>query len=182
MENAGKMELYKNGVIMRSFYGEAAWDGYGASVAMSLDGMALAVGVSGINDAVGLVEVHYRPTIADLFDQLPKLWGVGERRDGFGSKLAMTGNGMILAAVAPNNDDDFNNSGTIYLFTRPHISEPFEEVHRISGQCVQEQLGVWGVTFVESNDALTMHAMGWNDDGNGCINNDRRIRTFQVVR
>ena len=167
---------------MPSFYGEATWDNYGASVAMSLDGMALAVGVLGKNDAVGLVEVHYRPTVTDLFDQLPGLWGVGERRDSFGSKLAMTGNGMVLAVAAPNNNGDFNNSGTIYLFARPRISEPFEEVHRISGQCVQEQLGVWGLTFVESNDALTMHAESWNDGGNGCINNDRRIRTFQVVR
>ena len=97
--------------------GEAAGDGFGVSLALSLDGKTLAIGAQN-NDGNGNESGHVR-----VFQYEFGTWKqVGADLDGeaagdlFGGAISLSADGGILAVGATNNDGNGNESGHVRAY------------------------------------------------------------------
>ena len=155
-----------NGVTLSSS------DAFGASVALNNNGTKLAVGASGTNSNKGAVYVFsvgggtvtQKTKIASGTAGLSL--GAG---DGFGTSVALTGNGTKLAVGA---DGDNRSEGAVYLFTvtgssSVQVSKLKKIDGSVSGVSLQrdDYFGS-GVAFSDDGKKL---AVGADGDGKGAV-------------
>ncbi len=100
----------------------AANDQFGSKVALSEDGHTIAVGVP-FEDGVGVDSgaVYIYQESAGVWSQQAKITAVdGAGTDQFGVGVGLTGEMLLVGS--PRDDDSFNNSGSVYVFTRTGTS------------------------------------------------------------
>merc|ERR1712070_1087454 len=97
--------------------GEAAYDESGYSVAMSSDGLTIAIGAY-VNDGNGSDSGHVR-----VYRYESNIWNqVGDDIDGeaagdlSGSSVAMSSDGLTIAIGADYNDGNGSSSGHVRVF------------------------------------------------------------------
>jgi hypothetical protein len=94
--------------------GDSADDRAGDSVAISGDGMTLAVGAPGVTGRPGYVKVYYK--------QLDCTWLLAETFTGevdddyFGHSVSLSEDGKTLAIGAPSNDGNGIDSGHVRVY------------------------------------------------------------------
>ena len=132
--------------------GESAGEEFGRAMAMSSDGRRLAVGTTVWNDETGIVRVFdysgddWKQVGGDLTGDKPYDW--------FGSGVALSANGSVLAIGSDGVDTNWQNGGLIRVF-------------HLEGCCTWTKYGqdIEG----EGNQArLGMHQLSLSDDG-GCL-------------
>lgn len=155
--------------------GEAAYDGSGVSVALSANGLRLAVGAPG-NSGNGTAAGHVR-----VFDDLGGSWvQVGTdldgtaAGDGFGV-VVLSGDGTRMAVGAPRNDDNGSDAGHVRVF-----DENGGSWMQVGATIVGEGATEWcgqGIALSEDGTRLAVGAQ-LNDDG---ANEGGHIRVFDEV-
>lgn len=155
--------------------GEAAYDGSGVSVALSADGLRLAVGAPG-NSGNGTAAGHVR-----VFDELGGSWvQVGADLDGtaagdaFGY-VVLSGDGTRLAVGAPRNNDNGSDAGHVRVFDENGGSW-MQVGATIAGEGATEWCGQ-GLALSADGTRLAVGAQ-LNDDG---ANQGGHIRVFDEV-
>jgi len=98
-----------------------AFDHFGSSVSMSGDGSAIIVGAPGDGSGAGSVYVFTRPVggWATSSGSVKLTASDGAAGDGFGSSVSLSGDGSAIVVGAHSNDDDEEDAGAAYVFTRP---------------------------------------------------------------
>lgn len=95
-------------------------NGFGISVALSGDGLLLAVGSP--NDGSGRVTIYHRSSVRLSFDAVQTLDGPAGTHQ-FATALAFTPNGLILAVGDWQYGDD--TSGAVHVYARNSTAAPF---------------------------------------------------------
>ena len=152
--------------------GEAASDMSGKSLAMSSDGMILAIGANG-ND-LGLVPMFaWDGGVTNHVERGLDI--VGEAEDDYsGGSLAMSSDGTILAIGASSNDGNGTNSGHVCVFAwdindTNYVQRDLE----INGEADYDYSGG---SLGMSNDGTILAIGATDNDGNGTKSG--RVRVY----
>ena len=102
--------------------GDTKQDYFGCSVALSGDGLVVAAGYVGYGTKQGAVKVYelsgttWNQRDADSEGYTDPLSGDSDK-DRFGSAVALSVDGSVLAVGAPMDDDDATNGGTVKVYS-----------------------------------------------------------------
>ena len=106
----------------------AAGDLLGSSAAMSNDGQTIALGAPGDGSGQGSAYIYTRPstTWSNIASTIKLTASDGAAGDGFGSSIAMSGDGNTIVVGAHSNDaTGAANAGAAYVFERPTSGSVF---------------------------------------------------------
>eukprot|EP00580_Thalassiosira_gravida_P019286 CAMPEP_0201663480 /NCGR_PEP_ID=MMETSP0494-20130426/5262_1 /ASSEMBLY_ACC=CAM_ASM_000839 /TAXON_ID=420259 /ORGANISM="Thalassiosira gravida, Strain GMp14c1" /LENGTH=837 /DNA_ID=CAMNT_0048142083 /DNA_START=198 /DNA_END=2711 /DNA_ORIENTATION=- len=104
----------------QSLYGKAAGDHFGISLALSLDGNALAIGAHQYHYGSGYAEVYGWDGIDLSFKQLGHGFSGNLLDVEFGYPVAISGDGKAVAVGSPGNDENGEVSGQVKIFNLEH--------------------------------------------------------------
>ena len=180
--NAGHVRIYDyNGSswtqVGLDIDGEAAFDSFGGSVALSSDGSRVAIGAYS-NDGNGSNAGHVR-----IYDYNGSSWTqVGVDIDGeaagdyFGSAVALSSNGSRVAIGARFNDGNGTDAGHVRIYDYNGSSWTQVGVD-IDGEAAED---IFGFSVALSRDGSRVaNGAVWND-GNG--SNAGHVRIFSIVQ
>ncbi len=150
--------------------GEAAGDNSGRCVALSADGLTLAVGAR-LNDGNGIDSGHVR-----VYQYATGVWTDinGEAAgDNSGDAVALSADGLTLAIGAPNNDGNGADSGQVRIYH--YDSGTWIQVGAdIDGEAINDKSGT---SVSLSADGATVAIGAAYNDGNGVDSGHVRIYT-----
>ncbi|GAB4153709.1 MAG: hypothetical protein Tsb0033_00610 [Winogradskyella sp.] len=158
--------------IGQDINGEMEFDESGFSVALSDDGSIVAIGAKG-NDGNGNNSGHVR-----VFENISGVWTqIGQDIDGeaaddlFGSSVAISSDGTIVAIGATSNDDN----GHVRVFE--NISGVWTQIGQdLDGEASIDFFGD-EVALSSNGDILAVGAFGNNGNGN----NSGHVRVFENI-
>jgi len=184
-DNAGKVIItysndhrYQEFGLFQALWGDEG-DYFGTSVSMCHSALSVVVGAQGTKyngASSGSLYVFNLVVKEGRFSQRQRLDG-GAEGDMFGRSVDMNDNGLAMAVAASGTDVDFVNSGSIHVFMRESIGEPFVKKYQLNGQCEEERLGSNGVAIL-TNNTLQIHAKA--EDVNNCISNVQNVRSYRL--
>ena len=158
--------------LVQTVVGETAGDAFGSAVALSADGIVLAVGAPENDDKAriaGSVRVFRYGTFTHQFSPVYAWLGGGidgqAARDRFGSSVALSENGFIVAAGAQRNDDNGVDAGSVRVFEHDWWTNRWI----LRGQAtVGESAGDWfGRAVSLSADGTVLAATSRRNSANG---------------
>jgi hypothetical protein len=158
-----------------TIYGEASIDWFGASVALSSDGTILAVGApknDGTANNAGSVRVFQYSNSS--WTQIGSDIDAEAQDDLFGTSVALSSDGTILAVGAPNNTNNSRTkAGSVRVFQYSNSS--WTQIGSdIDGEAQYDDSGI---SVALSSDG-TILAVG-ADTNDGTANNAGSVRVFQ---
>ncbi len=178
--NSGQVRVYQynNGWVQlgQAINGEASNDNSGYSIALSSNGLIVAIGAI-YNDSGGSDSGQVR-----IYQYTNNTWSqLGQDIDGAatgersGQSVALSSNGSIVAIGAPFNDDDGNNSGQVrvYQYTNNTWSQLGQA---INGETSNDYSG-WSVSL--SSDGLIVAIGAPYNDGGG--DDSGQVRVYQYT-
>ncbi|MEL6558714.1 MAG: T9SS type A sorting domain-containing protein [Bacteroidota bacterium] len=156
--------------------GEADSDNFGVSVALSADGLRLAVG-GNFNDENGINSGHVQ-----VFEEIGGSWTqVGSDIDGeassdaYGASISFSANGRVVAIGAPNTSGNGSRSGYVRIYQE--VGGTWTQVGTdIDGEAA---LDFSGQSVSISSDGLRVASSSTNNDGNG--NLAGHVRVFDIA-
>jgi len=158
------------------FFGEAAKDLYGLSVALSDGGMTLAVGApgeSGNDNRAGYVKVYHREDYGSSWKQQGETM-IGEvNNDRFGHHVALSSNGKILAIGAPGHWREVDRSGYVQVYSLEDDGNQL--VKTINGDSYGDEAGE---SVSLSGDGRTLACGAPFNDKNG--KSSGLVRVYQI--
>jgi len=154
--------------------GEAAYDGFGGSVSLSLNGSRLAIGAPG-NDGNGIDSGHVR-----VYQWSGAVWNqLGADIDGeaaydrSGVSVSLSPGGNILAVGANLNDGNGFDSGHVRVYQ--WSGADWQQLgNDIDGEAFGDESG-WSVSLSSDGNSLAIGAR--KNDGNGI--NSGHVRVYQ---
>ncbi|KAL3920370.1 MAG: hypothetical protein SGILL_003299 [Bacillariaceae sp.] len=165
-----------------SLIGESPREAFGASLALSLDGMRLAIGATsysrqGQDAGVGVVRFYQ-------FDEIQQDWSVfGQPLEGtnpfdaFGSSVDMSSTGDIVAIGGPENQNFCNNCGHVQVFQFQDGSW-----NRIGSELGQEDIdgGQFGYAVALSSDGTRLAGAAPFTTFDGFVSKVGQVIVFDV--
>ena len=186
--DAGRVQVfaYDSGIdrweqMGQDLVGEAAFDYSGFAVALSESGTFLAVGAVWNSGANGFRSGHVRVYSYD--HDISRWKQIGQDIDGeleqdfFGHSVALSADGMIVAAGATYNDGKpGKDSGHVRVFSYDSIADHWEKVGEdVDGEKEGDQSGA---RVALSHDGTIVATSSPSNDGNGL--NSGHIRVFET--
>lgn len=168
--------------------GNSQGDGFGESVAISADGMVLAVGAASskpvshatVNLAGGYVHVFdFDEGANDWVQRGAQLTG----EDGsHGRSVALSADGHVLAIGEYNHDGPTEHCGRVLVYSWDYVVDhEWKLVDEISGEFRWEEFG-WSVALSDDGATLVVGAQRGEQVGNGIFNSDDYIDSPNQAR
>lgn len=163
------------GQIGADINGELAGDESGASLSLSTDGTILAIGAT-LNDGTGTSAGHVR-----VYQFASNSWSqLGSDIDGeaagdlFGSSVALSGDGTVLAVGAPRNDGSGTDSGHVRVYSRSGTAWT-----QLGSDIDGEEAGdLSGTRVALSDDGTTVVISAPNNEGSALHSGHVRVYTL----
>jgi len=142
-------------------------DLYGASVAISSDGLVLAVG-SNYEDTAGTdagkVYTYKRATVNDVWTEVNQLTASdAQDSDLYGVSVAISNDGLVLVVGAYTEDTAGTNAGKVYTYKRATIDDTWTEVNQLTASDAQDNDN-FGSSVSMSNNGLVMAVGAYGED------------------
>ena len=133
----------------------------GSSVALSADGLTVAIGAEGANSSVGLVQVY--ELISGTWTQVGSDINGEANGDSSGRSISLSNDGSIVAIGAPNN-----NSGTGHVRVYENISTVWTQIGvDIDGETTGDQSG--GAVCLNGSGSILAIGATSNNSGIGHV-------------
>ena len=151
-----------------------AGDAFGRSVSVSGDGSIIAVG-SHLDDdngsGSGSIYVFTRPSggWTTMAAQVKIKPSDGATGDIFGSSVAVSGDGSIIAVGSPEDDDKGNISGSVYVFTKPSSGWTAMAAQAKLTASDGAAVDIFGSSVSVSGDGSIIAVGSIGDDDNGSV-------------
>ncbi len=174
-EYAGKLYTYKRDSINNSWVEVNKFqasdaeenDRFGASCALSADGLVLTVGAKGEDttaDNAGKLYTYKRDSIDDSWTELNMLQSSDiEASDYFGKSCALSADGLVLTVGAQTEDTTADNAGKLYTYKRDSIDDSWVEVNKFQSSDA-ELSDYFGNSCALSADGLVLTVGAPNED------------------
>mmetsp|Transcript_34141 Transcript_34141/g.62869 ORF Transcript_34141/g.62869 Transcript_34141/m.62869 type:complete len:797 (+) Transcript_34141:240-2630(+) len=158
-----------NYVQLQTIDGDSYGDEFGSFLDLSSDGSTLAIGAL-YNDANGVgsgqVKVYVLDGSASNYKQRGKTLAGDAPGDNFGSSLALSSDGLILAVGAEGNDFNGSNSGQVKVYRWNEESSEYRQRGKlIYGAAADDYLGQFSLSL--SSDGKILVAGAFKNDANG---------------
>ena len=172
--HAGLVQVFQFNMTNEQWYqrgqtltGELSYEQFGYSIALSADGLILAVGIpyadksENSDEWAGLVKVYKYRSYANEWIQFGQTLSPANTKGRFGWSVDLSFDGKVVAVGAPLNDDNGEASGRVSVFKYNPVIGIWEPM----GNGIQGQdLGRWFAnTVVLSSDGLMVAASLWGD-------------------
>jgi len=156
------------------------YDGYGANVSISGDGLVLCVGAiyeDTVATNAGIVYTYKRATIDDDWIEVNQLTASdGEEYDNYGRTLELSSNGLVLVVAANNEDTAELNAGKVYTYKRATIDDDWIEVNQlVASDAAEGDYFGYDLTVSGDGNILVVGAYGANDLGT----NSGKVYTYK---
>ena len=163
----------------RAIGGEATRDEFGESISLSSDGAIVAAGAP-LSNLNGTDSGHVRTFVYDSSSQAWKQLGQtlqGETAgDQFGTSVAISSNGYILAAGAPINKGNGFESGRVRVFAFNNSIQRWEQLgQNIDGKAIGDRVGF---SVALSANGMILAAGAYYNDGAGDRAGHVRVFSF----
>ena len=182
--SAGSVRVYRYGDgewrLVQTLVGEASGDAFGTAVALSADGSILAAGApenDGNARIAGSVRVFQYNAITRQFAKM-YVWLGGDldgetSRDRFGSSVALSDDGLVLAAGAQRHGDD---AGHVRIFAYDYRMSQY----KMRGQAIMgEVVGDWfGKAVAMSANGTIVAATSRRNGVNGKNAGEARVLRY----
>ena len=144
---------------------------FGFSLAVSLDGLTVAVGAynaTGNAAPAGAVYVFRRRTSATPYwYQIQKVTSSdGAATDYFGYSVSLDASGTTLAVGAYQDDDKGTNSGSVYVYSCPYGGTTYSQQAKLVGSFALAS-DFFGFSLSLSNDGNALAVGAYGDDDKG---------------
>jgi hypothetical protein len=150
-------------------------DNFGNSVSISSNGKRLAIGIP-LSDENG-----FNSGQAKIFEEVNGTWSqVGQDINGeaigdnFGSSVALSSDGTVIAVGAPSNDENGSNAGQVRIFEEVN-GNWFQIGQDINGEAVDDNSGS---SISLSAEGIRVAIGARNNDGNGSSSGHTRVLSF----
>ena len=138
--------------------GDAAGERFGGPIAVSADGEIVAIGAERHGQSRGRVRVFRFNKGSGRFDRLGQDLEGEYLDDNLGRALALSSDGMTLAAGGPQNDETGNNAGHVRVFQFNQNTGTWGQVGKdLDGLSAGDRFGI----------AVDLSAGGYRNDDNG---------------
>jgi len=162
----------------------ASSDYFGASVAISGDGLQAMVGAytkgtNGLNNN-GQVYTYTRATVNDTWTEVNKLTASdAASRDAYGISVAISSDGLqaIVGAILKNANGLINN-GQVYTYTRTTVNDTWTEVNKLTASDAAGN-DYFGSSVSISGDGLQAIVGAYAKNTNGLTNNGQ-VYTYNI--
>ena len=145
--------------IMTTASDAEASDYYGSAVALSEDGLVMAVGAifeDTTASAAGKVYTYKRDTLGDNWSEVTTTQASDAANgDSFGSFVGLSSDGLVMSVGAYEEDTTATGAGKVYTFKRSTISDAWTEVTTTQASDI-EASDRFGISCSLSGDGLTL--------------------------
>ena len=180
LTNSGQVYTYKRDTIDDAWTevskltasDKADSDYFGASVAITSDGLVAMVGADGKNtdglNGNGQVYTYKRDAIDDAWTEISKLKASDKANgDGFGTSVAITSDGLIaMVGAYRKNTDGITDNGQVYTYKRDTIDDAWTEVSKLTASD-KADVDCFGRSVTITNDGLVAMVGAHNKNADG---------------